>query len=77
MNSKPALAFIGGSGLYTIDGLTNIEEHEIETPFGKPSSPIVTGDLENKKIAFLARHGIGHHISPSEVITGQISMPSK
>lgn len=67
MNSKPALAFIGGSGLYSIPGLKKLEELELDTPFGQPSSPIVVGELENKKIAFLARHGIGHHISPGEV----------
>lgn len=67
MNSKPALAFIGGSGLYSIPGLKKLEELELDTPFGKPSAPIVVGELENKNIAFLARHGVGHHISPSEV----------
>lgn len=67
MNSTPALAFIGGSGLYSIPGLKKLEELEMDTPFGQPSAPIVVGELENKKIAFLARHGIGHHISPSEV----------
>ncbi len=67
MNSTTALAFIGGSGLYSIPGLKKLEELEMDTPFGQPSAPIVVGELENKKIAFLARHGIGHHISPSEV----------
>ncbi len=67
MTTKPFLAFIGGSGIYSIPGLSNIEEHDVSTPFGEPSSPIVTGELADKKIAFLARHGIGHHISPSEV----------
>lgn len=67
MISKPSLAFIGGSGMYSMPGLENIEEFDINTPFGKPSSPIVTGTFGEKKVAFLARHGIGHHISPSEV----------
>ncbi len=67
MTTKPYLAFIGGSGIYSIPGLDNLEEYEVDTPFGKPSSPIVVGEFENQKIAFLARHGIGHHISPSEV----------
>lgn len=67
MTSVPTLAFIGGSGIYSIPGLTNVEEHELLTPFGKPSAPVLTGVLENKKIAFLARHGLDHQISPSEV----------
>lgn len=60
-------AVIGGSGLYTIASLTEVEEHNLETPFGKPSSPIVVGTLAGKRVAFLARHGIGHFISPTEV----------
>ena len=67
MDDHPTLAVIGGSGLYSIPGLTDIHEHTVETPFGKPSSPIVVGTLEGLRVAFLARHGIGHHISPSEV----------
>lgn len=61
------LAIIGGSGLYNMEALTGTEEHEIETPFGKPSAPIVTGTLAGRRLAFLARHGLGHHITPSEV----------
>jgi 5'-methylthioadenosine phosphorylase len=60
-------AVIGGSGLYNMDGLTDTSEHDIDTPFGKPSSPIIIGKLEGKRIAFLARHGIGHFINPTEV----------
>jgi 5'-methylthioadenosine phosphorylase len=60
-------AVIGGSGLYAMPSLSQVQEHHLETPFGKPSSPIVVGTLEGKRIAFLARHGIGHFISPSEV----------
>jgi len=60
-------AVIGGSGLYAIPSLSDVQEHHLETPFGKPSSPIVVGTLEGKRIAFLARHGIGHFISPTEV----------
>ena len=67
MNDKVTLAIIGGSGLYNMSGLQNTQEHEIDTPFGKPSSPIVVGELEGQFVAFLARHGIGHHIMPSEV----------
>jgi len=67
MERKPVLGVIGGSGLYKMDDLESVEELNIETPFGKPSSPIVIGDLEGKTIAFLARHGVGHFISPSEI----------
>lgn len=67
MPENPLIAVIGGSGLYNMPGLENTQEHDITTPFGKPSAPIVTGTLVGRKIAFLARHGIGHHISPSEI----------
>jgi 5'-methylthioadenosine phosphorylase len=67
MNEQVTLAVIGGSGLYNMPGLQNAQEHVINTPFGNPSSPIVIGELEGQRIAFLARHGIGHHIMPSEV----------
>lgn len=61
------LAVIGGSGLYEIPGLQQAREQVIDTPFGKTSAPIVTGTLEGVPVAFLARHGIGHHITPTEV----------
>jgi len=61
------LAVIGGSGLYSMPGLTDTQEHNLDTPFGKPSAPVAVGTLEGKRIAFLARHGIGHHIMPTEV----------
>src|SRR5258706_4692196 len=48
-------------------GLKDVKEHIIDTPFGKTSAPVVVGMLEGKRMAFLARHGIGHHITPSEV----------
>lgn len=67
MTAQFNLAIIGGSGLYSIPGLKDAAEHDIETPFGKPSAPIVTGTLEGQPVAFLARHGIGHHLSPTEV----------
>jgi 5'-methylthioadenosine phosphorylase len=65
--SKATLAIIGGSGLYHMQGLENTEEVNIDTPFGKPSAPITIGTLEGTRVAFLARHGIGHHITPTEV----------
>lgn len=67
MTGQLAAAVIGGSGLYSMNGLTETSEQTVETPFGKPSSPIVIGTFEGKRIAFLARHGIGHFINPTEV----------
>jgi 5'-methylthioadenosine phosphorylase len=67
MPEEICFAVIGGSGLYSMQGLSNTTEYYPETPFGKPSAPIVIGTLGGKRIAFLARHGIGHHINPSEV----------
>jgi 5'-methylthioadenosine phosphorylase len=67
MNETVSLAIIGGSGLYNMPGLQETKEYELDTPFGKPSAPIVVGTLEGTRIAFLARHGIGHHITPTEV----------
>jgi 5'-methylthioadenosine phosphorylase len=67
MESKPVLGVIGGSGLYAMQGLESVETRELETPFGIPSSPIILGDLNGKRIAFIARHGQGHLLSPSEV----------
>lgn len=61
------LGIIGGSGLYSIPGLQDARPLEIETPFGKPSAAIMVGTLAGRNIAFLARHGIGHTISPSEI----------
>jgi len=67
MEVKPAFAIIGGSGLYNMPGLQDTHEYDMDTPFGKPSAPLVVGMLENQHVAFLARHSIGHHITPTEV----------
>jgi len=67
MKPSPKLAIIGGSGLYEIPGLEDTQEHNLSTPFGNPSAPIVTGKLDDHQVAFLARHGLGHHISPTEI----------
>ena len=67
MEAKPVLGVIGGSGLYAMQGLEAVETRELETPFGVPSSPVILGDLNGKRIAFIARHGLGHLLSPSEV----------
>jgi 5'-methylthioadenosine phosphorylase len=68
MPEKISLAIIGGSGLYSMAGLTDTTEYNLETPFGKSSAPIIVGTLEGKRVAFLARHGIGHSIMPTEVL---------
>jgi 5'-methylthioadenosine phosphorylase len=67
MSVTPRLGIIGGSGLYAMAGLTGTEEHDIDTPFGKPSDPILVGTLAGQRVAFVARHGRGHRLSPSEV----------
>ena len=67
MEKAPFLAVIGGSGVYQFPALENKKTLDITTPFGKPSSPIIMGDLQGKKVAFLARHGIGHVYNPTEV----------
>ncbi len=64
---QPVIGVIGGSGLYEIDGLTDVHEVHIETPFGDPSDPYITGNLGEAKMVFLPRHGRGHRLLPSEV----------
>ncbi len=66
-NERPLLGIIGGSGLYQMEGLEDVREYDLDTPFGKPSAPIVVGTLEGRRVAFLARHGLGHWLTPSEV----------
>jgi 5'-methylthioadenosine phosphorylase len=61
------IGIIGGSGLYAMKGLTETKEIRVKTPFGDPSEAIVTGLLEGKRVAFLARHGRGHRILPTEI----------
>jgi 5'-methylthioadenosine phosphorylase len=61
------IGIIGGSGLYDMAELTDREEKSISTPFGDPSGPYVLGTLRGKRVAFLARHGVGHRILPSEL----------
>lgn len=63
----PAVGVIGGSGLYEIDGLENVDEVTLSTPFGDPSDAFVTGTLEGVPMVFLPRHGKGHRINPSEI----------
>lgn len=65
--SLAKIAFIGGSGLYEIDGIEDLVEKEIDTPFGKPSDKITIGSINGIKCAFLSRHGKGHVFLPSEI----------
>src|SRR6267142_2611340 len=61
------IGIIGGSGLYQMPELTDIDEIEVETPFGKPSDKFILGTLEGERVAFLPRHGVGHRFTPTEV----------
>jgi 5'-methylthioadenosine phosphorylase len=65
--NNPSIGIIGGSGLYDMAELTDREERSIATPFGDPSGPYVLATLRGKRVAFLARHGAGHRLSPSEL----------
>jgi 5'-methylthioadenosine phosphorylase len=67
MLTDPKIAFIGGSGLYDMEGMEGREEITFETPFGEPSDAIVVGEIDGVKAAFLPRHGRGHRLSPSEI----------
>src|SRR6266487_6443977 len=67
MTSEIGIGIIGGSGLYDMAELTDREERTVSTPFGDPSGPYVLGTLRGKRVAFLARHGVGHRILPSEL----------
>ena len=65
--AEPRIGIIGGSGLYEMAGLTDVREERVETPFGLPSDAYVLGRLEGRPVAFLARHGRGHRLLPSEL----------
>jgi len=65
--SQAEIGIIGGSGLYSMPGLTEVREVRQQTPFGEPSDPYVLGTLDGRKVAFLARHGRGHRILPTEL----------
>lgn len=65
--STAEIGIIGGSGLYDMDELTDREEHVVSTPFGEPSGPYVLATLRGRRVAFLARHGAGHRLMPSEI----------
>ncbi len=63
----PKIAFIGGSGLYDVDGMENRREVTVETPFGDPSDAVMVGEINGVEAGFLPRHGRGHRFSPSEI----------
>jgi 5'-methylthioadenosine phosphorylase len=65
--NEAAIGIIGGSGLYSMSGLSEAREIRVKTPFGDPSDAVVVGTLEGKRVAFLARHGRGHRILPGEI----------
>ena len=68
IQTNPAtIAIIGGSGLYEMEGLTDVESVDIDTPFGRPSDAITLGTLEGARVAFLPRHGKGHRFNPSHI----------
>ncbi len=69
INNKPhaSIAVIGGTGLEQIEGMTEVQQVNLDTPFGKPSDVITIGKLEGVNVAFLPRHGRGHFISPTEL----------
>mgnify|MGYP001302668440 FL=1 len=64
---EATIGVIGGSGLYAMEGLADIEEHRLSTPYGEPSDAFVLGTLRGRRVAFLPRHGRGHRLNPSEV----------
>ena len=65
--AEARIAVIGGSGLYEMEGLEDVREVAVDTPFGKPSDSIVLGGLQGVRVAFLPRHGRGHRISPTRL----------
>jgi len=67
MSEATRIGIIGGSGLYDMAELTDREERTVKTPFGDPSGPYIVGTLRGQRVAFLARHGAGHRLSPSEL----------
>jgi 5'-methylthioadenosine phosphorylase len=65
--AEATIGIIGGSGLYQMEALTDVEEITVDTPFGSPSDALILGTLEGTRVAFLARHGRHHHLMPSEL----------
>jgi len=67
MSSQVRIGIIGGSGLYQMPELTDVEQVKVDTPFGSPSDAFIVGTLEGERVAFLPRHGRGHRFTPTEV----------
>ena len=67
MSERAAIGIIGGTGLYQMEGFTDVREVAVETPFGPPSDALMLGQLEGRAVAFLPRHGRGHRILPHEL----------
>lgn len=67
MTDEFAIGVVGGSGLYQMDGLEEIEERRIRTPFGDPSDKVIVGRIDGRRVCFLPRHGVGHRILPHEI----------
>lgn len=67
MAAQAKIGIIGGSGLYKMEALKDVEEVKVETPFGDPSDALIVGKLDGVSVAFLARHGRNHHLMPSEL----------
>jgi 5'-methylthioadenosine phosphorylase len=65
--ARAKIGIIGGSGLYKMDALKDIEEVSVETPFGSPSDALILGTLDSERVAFLPRHGRDHHLLPSDL----------
>ncbi|MEQ9666738.1 S-methyl-5'-thioadenosine phosphorylase [Coleofasciculus sp. G2-EDA-02] len=65
--AQATIGIIGGSGLYKMDALKDVQEVQLDTPFGKPSDALIVGTLEETPVAFLARHGRNHHLMPTEL----------
>ena len=66
-DTAPRIGVIGGSGLYRMDDLADVEERRVETPFGPPSDAITIGTLAGERVAFLPRHGLGHRFTPTAI----------
>jgi 5'-methylthioadenosine phosphorylase len=66
-NEAPAIGVIGGSGLYEMDGISEVVETAVDTPFGPPSDKIIRGKVEGRTVCFLPRHGVGHRLLPHEI----------
>jgi 5'-methylthioadenosine phosphorylase len=73
---KTLVGIIGGSGLYNMEALQDANEHHIDTPFGKPSDVVVTGNIDGVGVAFIARHGRGHRLIPQKCLIAPTFMPS-